>query len=380
MKKKGIEWLLHLLFWGVTSWFILTAFAIVGHEVEMINDSRTVRVNWDGSVVVFLTIVLVISAGLFYFNLWNISRLGEENGRWETVAYSLGALMLAILLYSGVIRLAYFSHFPRLSFGLIVSIFMFYLAVSFGYGISRIWLTTESQRRQLVLEKKQAELDLLRQQLQPHFLFNVLNNLLAMVDQQKDPALATAIDRLSGLLRHVVYDSAQEKVPLAKEIDFIRHYAELQLLRFEEEEIDFQLQVEGRVEDHWVEPGIFLPFVENAFKHGTVPEERSFIHLSFDLKNASELRFRAGNSVWPELKKEQVGGSGLEAIRKRLELVYPDQHKLTIHKSQETFAVELILTAKQHSPHPLNSRSKPPNIQTSHDPKVPQSQLPNIQQ
>ncbi|MCB0628353.1 MAG: histidine kinase [Saprospiraceae bacterium] len=366
MKNKGIRWLLHLLFWGATAWFILTAFAIVGHEVEMINDTRTVRVNWDGNVVVLLSIVILLSAGLFYFNLWNIARLREEGGRWRTAAYSIGALLACILLYTAIVRLPHFVLYPQLGFGLVMSILLFYLAVSFGYGISRVWLTTESQRRQLFLEKKQTELDLLRQQLQPHFLFNVLNNLLAMVDHQKDPALATAIDRLSGLLRHVVYDSAQEQISLTKELDFIRHYAELQLLRFEAGEVDFRLDIDGLPDRYTVEPGIFLPFVENAFKHGAAPEEHSFVHLYFDLRQPQQIIFKGRNSVWPELKKEQVGGSGLTAIRKRLQLVYPDAHQLLIDEENEAFTVELtLIPGNINFPYPSHQKSGHHNILTS---------------
>lgn len=329
-----MEWGVNGLFWLVTAWFIMTTFGIVRQEIEIINGVETVRTTWNGNILTILSVLLVLCALMFYFNLWNISRLNGSRDRTAVTGYLLGAFAACFLGYQGVVQLPYLEAFPRLSYGLIVGIMLFYFAVSFGYGISKVWWRGEAQRRQLILEKKQAELDLLRSQLQPHFLFNVLNNLLAMVDQQQTPTLASAIDRLSGLLRHVVYDSGQQRVPVAKEIDFIRHYAELQLLRFETGEVQFNMSVAG-AQPHWVEPGIFLPFVENAFKHGAAPETQSTIAIHFDLRAADVLIFKVCNSILPELPPARAGGTGLAATRDRLKLVYPATHVLSIEENEK---------------------------------------------
>ncbi|PHN08193.1 sensor histidine kinase [Flavilitoribacter nigricans] len=344
MKRKGIEVLLNLLFWGVTAWFILTSFAILSQEIEIINEVETVRTTWSGSIILLLSILLVVSAGLFYFNLWNITRLIRGISRTKVFAYGLGAYSLSLLIYRVILALPVLSTYPKLSQGLVFSILLFYFAVSFGYGISKVWLQSESRRQQLELEKKQAELDRLRSHLQPHFLFNVLNNLMSMVDQHQHPKLADSIDRLSGLLRHVVYDSGLEQNPVEKEIDFIRNYAELQLLRFEAGEVDFILTVEGD-HAHRVEPGIFLPFIENAFKHGAAPEEASTIQVHFDLSREDRMRFSVSNPILPALPAGQKGGTGLKATRHRLELVYPDRHQLTI-ASGTTYRVDLELVSR----------------------------------
>lgn len=342
MKRKGIEGFLNLLFWGVTAWFLITTFAIVGQEIEIINDTETVRTTWSGSISILLSVLLTVCALLFYFNLWNITRLSGGKGRGEVFAYAFAAFAICLFAYLAILTLPPFNAYPKLSYGLVFSIVLFYFAVSFGYGISKVWLNSESQRQQLELEKKQAELDLLRSQLQPHFLFNVLNNLMAMVDQRQHPKLADSIDRLSGLLRHVVYDSGLDLNSVEKEIAFIRNYAELQLLRFEAGEVDFKLTVEGD-HPHWVEPGIFLPFIENAFKHGAAPEEKSTICVKFDLTKKEELYFEVNNPVLPGLPKPAVGGTGLAATRQRLALVYPDRHELIIEQ-EKTYRVRLRLS------------------------------------
>ena len=113
------------------------------------------------------------------------------------------------------------------------------------YGFTKKWIQHEYDRKQLEFTKNQTELKLLRQQLQPHFLFNTMNNLLAMVNQSDNPKLAQSIDKLSGLLRYVVYDTKNRNVRIDEEIAFIQNFAELHLLRFEEDEIDFKIDIIG---------------------------------------------------------------------------------------------------------------------------------------
>jgi hypothetical protein len=341
MNRTGLESLLNLLFWVVTAWFILTTFAIVGQDIEIINDTEVVRTTWSGSIMTLLSVLLGLCVLLFYFNLWNILRLSRGTSGTIVFSRAFGAFAVCLILYLLLLQLPPLKAYPRLGYGLMLSIVLFYFAISFGYGISKVWLRSESQRRELELGKKQAELDLLRSQLRPHFLFNVLNNLLSMVDQRENPKLASSIDRLSALLRHVVYDSGQDRNPIQKEIDFIRHYAELQLLRFEPGEVNFELSITGDY-SHRVEPGIFLPFVENAFKHGAAPEVCSNIKVSIDLSSPEEVVFEMSNPIHQELPQPPVGGTGLAATRQRLELVYPSQYKLEI-KEDTKYRVKLKL-------------------------------------
>lgn len=350
MKRIGIEGLLNLLFWSVTGWFIITTFAIVSHEIEIINDTEVVRSTWDGSIVLLLSLLLICCALLFYFNLWNITRLNELVSRRTVFAAGFGSLIGCLAVFWSIQQLPPLSGYPQLSHGLVLGIVLFYFAVSFGYGISKVWLKSEARRRELELKKKQAELDLLRSQLQPHFLFNVLNNLMAMVDQVNNPRLAESIDRLSGLLRHVVYDSAQEQIPIAKEIEFVRNYIDLQLLRFEPGEVNVFFSVQGEAVQ-WVEPGIFLPVIENAFKYGAVPEQDSIIRITFELSAPDRIELLVANPIHPDLPKPEAGGTGLAATRHRLQLVYPDRHELTI-EADDWFRVKMIIFSEHSSNKP----------------------------
>jgi len=223
---------------------------------------------------------------------------------------------------------------------------IFYIAVVVLYGFTKKWIRHERDKQQLELVKNQAELNLLRRQLQPHFLFNTLNNLMAMVNQTDNPKLAQGIDKLSGLLRHVVYNTdVQDQLTVAQEIEFIRNFSELHLLRFEENEIDFKLNVTGEYTSQPLEPGIFLCYVENAFKHGLQPEEQGFIYIEIDVSDRSTINFSVENSIPKRPLEKKEGGFGIKSNQDRLDLAYPDRYSIVFNEDV-TYNVEL--TIKTH--------------------------------
>ncbi len=342
MKFKWLEAGINLLFWIATGWFVVSVFSIETQEVIMESDGyeniKTVR---NHNLINLLFYILGVAAILFYSHIYLITRLTRGLRIARLFLLSLLAFALAFVLCVGLPGLVLPFLKVLVPIPLTLGILFFYFAVSAGYGIGKVWWITEGQRQRLALEKKQAELNLLRSQLQPHFLFNVLNNLLAMVDQTSNPKMASTIDRLSGLLRYVVYETGDEKVFLEKEIQFIRDYAELQLMRYEQDEVDFQLTVNGSPQSLMVEPGIFITFVENAFKHGVQAEEQSFVHITFDLNQDKKVIFNIKNSIHPDYPQSE-GGTGLVTTKKRLQIVYPRQHQLTITQSPH-FSVTLEL-------------------------------------
>jgi len=219
---------------------------------------------------------------------------------------------------------------------------IFYVAVVVCYGFTKKWIQHEQEKKELELIKNRTELNLLKQQLQPHFLFNTLNNLLAMVNQTDNPKLAQSIDKLSGLLRYVVYDTKSEKVAITEEITFIKNFAELHLLRFEDDEIDFKIKTSGNFDAQYIEPGIFVCYVENAFKHGVQPEENAFIHIDINISKEDRIVFSIENSIPKVPFDTKSGGFGLKSNQERLDLAYPDKHSI-VFKSDETYRVELTI-------------------------------------
>ncbi|WP_294613563.1 histidine kinase [uncultured Bacteroides sp.] len=188
------------------------------------------------------------------------------------------------------------------------------------------WVNVEAARREAEKSRTEAELKNLRNQLNPHFLLNTLNNIYALIAFDSDKAQA-AVQELSRLLRHVLYDNQQNYVALGKEMDFIRNYIELMRIRLASNvtvETKIDVHADSRTE---IAPLIFISLIENAFKHGISPTEPSFIRIHFS-ESPGQVCCEITNSYHPKNQADKSGsGIGLEQVRKRLELTYPGQYE-----------------------------------------------------
>lgn len=341
MRIKWIEIVLNLIFWGLTSWLVVSIFSIEIQEIEIINGKEIKQVVRNSNLIYFFSIGQLFFVFLFYVELYFIKQLNKTSKLKPFLFKSVILILLCIGVYYLVASWLLFSKFitfPNVSYGIL----LFYVIASLCYGFIKMWIYNEQDKKQLLLVKKQSELSLLKTQLQPHFLFNTLNNLLSMVDQVENPKLAKSIDKLSGLLRYVVYETKKQKVTIKEEIEFIKSYVELHLLSFESNEIDFKLNIKGDFNQQKIEPGILLCYVENAFKHGVFPEENSFIFIDIDLSIENIIAFQIENSI-PEITlKKAKGGSGMKLNQERLKIAYPNKHKINI-AVKENYFLELII-------------------------------------
>jgi len=192
------------------------------------------------------------------------------------------------------------------------------------------------------IQHTKTELAFLKQQIHPHFLFNVLNSLYSSSYQYGDEKTSDGIGQLADLLRYMLYETQSEKVPIKEELIYLRKYIDLQMLRFSE---DVTLEYSENVTSSnlRVAPMLFITLVENAFKHGITPERKNFIeiHISYDEK---QITFVVSNPMSPTQKnKEPIGGVGLVNLERRLMLLYPNKHQLTIETSNNTFNAKLVL-------------------------------------
>lgn len=188
----------------------------------------------------------------------------------------------------------------------------------------------------IIEENKNTEIKFLKAQINPHFIFNTLNNIYSMVYFQSDKSLP-AIEKLSQIMRFTTYESQKEKIKLADEIGYIRAYLELEQLRHQENAfVELTVQV---VNDHIeIPPYLLSPLVENALKHGIASNTAPIIiKLNADAKN---LTFRIENGIGNH-KKDKLGGIGLDNLKKRLEIYYPDTHKLNLQSENNVFTAEL---------------------------------------
>ena len=216
------------------------------------------------------------------------------------------------------------------------------------YGLSRDWIRKYRQESKMLQEKMRADIDLLRSQINPHFFFNALNNIYAITQRNKDDEAGQAIMKLSGLMRYMIYDSNVGKISLARELEHIDNYLDVARLKFgQDDKVDFRLQKDGNFKNIKIAPLLLIPFVENAFKHGVGSKSDGYIHMQFCMDD-DKLHFQIEN---PILKKQESWkkhpGIGLDNVKKRLQLLYPDQHRLDISDLSEKFKVELTIRLKE---------------------------------
>ncbi|KIO78564.1 membrane protein [Pedobacter lusitanus] len=201
------------------------------------------------------------------------------------------------------------------------------------------WFSNTRIQRSLETEKKDMELQFLKSQLNPHFLFNSLNNIYSLAYQKSDKT-ADAILKLSEIMRYMIYESNDSWVALSKEIEYVQSYIELQKLRFKNGAA-VEMTLNGEINDQQIIPLILISFVENAFKHGVANDPKDPIRINI-IANQKILHFSITNKK-SNGNKDEVGGVGLNNVERRLQLLYPERYKLNIVNSATHYTSELML-------------------------------------
>lgn len=220
------------------------------------------------------------------------------------------------------------------------------------------WMEQQRINETLMKEKVAAELALLRSQVQPHFIFNTLNNIY-MLSLKNSPLTSDMIYRLSALLSYMLYDSKRNLIEVEKEIDYIKNYINLEKIRYGNR-LDVQMSVINDVRGVQVPPLLFLPLVENAFKHGVSNAvEESWIHIDISLKKRV-LIFKIENSLCLEKATTNGFGNGLglDNLRKRLEILYPDNFELKLLKDTDSHLAVLKLNFAEHTEGAFSANEK----------------------
>ena len=196
------------------------------------------------------------------------------------------------------------------------------------------WQHLEEARKEAEAARAEAELSNLRNQLNPHFLLNTLNNIYALIafDQEK---AQMAVGELSKLLRHVLYENQQDYVPLCKEADFMRNYIELMKIRVTDNvKIEANINVQPN-DSTPVAPLIFISLIENAFKHGLSPQGKGEIKIDLNQVDG-DITCEIHNTCYPKRENDKSGsGIGLEQVSRRLELMYPDRYTWERGKTED---------------------------------------------
>ncbi|NUQ26186.1 MAG: histidine kinase [Saprospiraceae bacterium] len=287
---------------------------------------------------------------LFYVNLGLVNSY-FENKRYGRFLVLSGLLLILLTAFRVRVNLL----FPEVTPGMLPSSDL--IAWQFGAVTTNIgvWMLSvlyqvirnrddnELRNLAIISRQQEAQLQALRAQINPHFLFNTLNNIysLAVIRSEKT---ADMVLKLSNLLRYVTYEEVGRSVALQREVDHIRQYVDLFQLR-SETPLDINFEVQGSFEGIKVEPMILIPIVENCFKHCNFDTNSgAYVRIQLIVKGNDISFYTQNTKNDADRQKDEVGGVGLENIRRRLELLYPGRYELVISNTDTTFEVKLSLS------------------------------------
>jgi len=213
--------------------------------------------------------------------------------------------------------------------------------VAVAIKLLKYWYANQQAQQILTQEKLQAELKSLKTQIHPHFLFNTLNNLYALTLKKSEKAPEMVL-KLSELINYMLYECKSDEVPLSKEVKFIRNYVDIEKMRYGDK-LDVDIRVSGDLNNRNIAPLILLPFVENCFKHGASENlVQSWVKITVD-SHADHIVVKVENSKSGKNGGNGNHGIGIQNVRRRLDLLYPEQHELKLINGEETFLVVLSI-------------------------------------
>ncbi|MGC9344921.1 MAG: sensor histidine kinase [Bacteroidales bacterium] len=334
-KIARIRLLQHALFWLVSFRVLLGMFS---------SSSEIVKIDYIYTSVFLFTLMLPV-----YINLYLSIPLFLSRRRYLLFAISF---ILLVLLFSGFNQLTFnrlidyiFKDFYFISYFEFIDIakyFLVFLSITTLLKLSKAWFEVAEARKKLAESQKQKienELLALKSQVNPHFMFNSLNNIYSLALKKSDETPG-AIIKLGDILRYVIYDAQEDHVTVEKELKLIRDYVDLQKIRSRNAKV--QLDVSGLREDLEIAPLLFLPLVENGFKHGIKGDLKGWLNISFR-QEGDYLFFKAENNLGTteKIEKKKYTGIGIENVRRRLEISYPGMHEFHIFENGKSYRVEL---------------------------------------
>ncbi len=341
---RTLRIILHLAFWVITSWAITQVFSIRTHELEVINGEKFEVVDRDPAIVGILLFGQVVRAVMCYLALFLLVRWSlVERGR-KRLFIALPTLLVAGVFVERALSLVVLG--ISLPLELSAGLHFFFLMVAIAYGLVLIWQRSEARNKELVLANRTAELETLRAQLHPHFLFNTLNNFMSLAQQHRNEELSDGLDRLARTLRHLLHAADQGRIGLNEELAMLQDVIDLYLVRYAESDLlDIAFRVEGDAATQRIEPGLLVPFIENAFKHGVRADRRSHLSVLVEVSRRGETLVRIENSLQPDDHAPlDPSGLGLRNVRERLAAAYPGKHVFHAGVRNDRYVVELTLS------------------------------------
>jgi two-component system, LytTR family, sensor kinase len=314
-------------------------------------DFKLASIDFKTTVSILVTILL-LAISVYINMLWLIPVFFN---RHRFLLYSLLQLLNIglFICFNYFVSAAFEGKFPRHYMNEVIAEFilvLIFLVVSTLVKFTRDSVSlqdAELKIKEIQRQKIESELEALKTQVNPHFFFNTLNSLYSL-SLDKSDKVPELILKLSGLMRYMLYETRDDLVPMSKQLEFLQSYLYLEKLRLDDTTtIDFN--VIGSHKEVSITPLLFLPLIENAFKHGAKEKSaRPYIRVDVDLSNPESVIFVVENNTDPVPGKESRGkeGIGLINVRKRLDLLYPSRHQLEINFSEGIFRAELTIDTR----------------------------------
>ncbi len=333
--------LLHIIFWCIYLSFNL-------YQISFYQQRR--GYDWN-SALSFAGVQFLFTFAIAYLNYFLLlPRFIRNKNVWRYVvefAILFGALVFLRIyvqrqMVEGSPRADYFH--STMFIVQVVAINLFITVFVSMLRFAADWFELEAKKKAIENERLTAELNFLKAQINPHFLFNTLNNLYYLAFSKSENT-TTVIEKLSQMMRYMIYDSNHAKVPLNKEIEYMKNYIGLEQLRLNSQ-VPIRFDIEGKTENQQIAPLIFITFLENAFKHGVNNHSaEAWVNVSIKL-NGNQCTYVVENSKLPPANDTREGksGIGLQNVQRRLELSYPGQYALKIEDKPDRYSVQLNIT------------------------------------
>jgi two-component system, LytTR family, sensor histidine kinase AlgZ len=340
--KRNRILVMHLSFWCLY-------FSFFFYQITFMRRNDEIDLSKSFADAIFQVFFMALLSYLNYF-LW-LPRLLKHKSLGRYLIEFILPFLVIVAIHISIKKYIYsdisgrgLQYLSSIKFAITHSLTSIFIVVFVGMlKFVEDWFELDAKKKEIENEKLTAELRFLKAQINPHFLFNTLNNLyyLATVNSPKTPEV---IDKLSQMMRYMLYDTNHQKVPIVKEIDYMKNYIDLEKLRLDKQ-VPINFVVNGSTESVFIVPLIFITFLENAFKHGVSNNSKiAFVNITIDLKGKN-CTYIVENSKLPANVENtnEKSGIGLQNVNRRLDLSYPNNYNLNISENETSYKVTLSL-------------------------------------
>lgn len=329
---------------------ILTRDSLIAIVIWMVSMFLLMIVRADGEIIVSWAIMIPFAIAFYCYSFRSLipKVLSKKNPFRHYLLKAALIVIVSIIPIIFVAILIIHDDDSAIGVGFFNAAFQMLITVPLTWVLFKRQLQGNEEVYVLKKElgKSNANLDFLRSQINPHFLFNALNTLYGTALQENSERTAQGIQMLGDMMRFMLHENLQQKILLSREIEYMRNYIDLQLLRTSSSsEISIEAKIDDVIDDKFIAPMLLIPFVENAFKHGISLKRKSWIRITLHC-HQNKLYFDVYNSTHAKQEKDpekDMSGVGLQNVKQRLTLLYPEKHELIIRETSEEYFVHLTL-------------------------------------